>query len=204
MSQKITAIFTDIGGVLLTNGWDRKARAEAVEKFKLNAAELEDRHHLTFDTYESGKLLLDEYLDRIVFYEPRSFSKETFKQFMYNYSQPYEDMIQLLKKLKAQYQLKTVVVSNEGRELNRYRIETFQLTGFIDFFVSSSFVHLRKPDVDIFKVALDMAQVPLEQILYIDDRPLFVQVAQGLGIKGIIHRNYGQTKQELAAYGLVV
>lgn len=204
MAQKITALFTDIGGVLLTNGWDRNARAEAVKQFQLNAAELEDRHHLTFDTYEEGKLLLDEYLDRIVFYEPRSFSKDTFKQFMYDYSRPYDTMIQLLKKLKEKYHLKTVVVSNEGRELNQYRIETFQLNTFIDFFVSSSFVHFRKPDADIFKVALDMAQVPLDQILYIDDRPLFVQVAEGLGIKGIIHRNYEATKSELATYGLTL
>ena len=204
MAQKITALFTDIGGVLLTNGWDRNARAEAVKQFQLDAAELEDRHHLTFDTYEEGKLLLDEYLDRIVFYEPRSFSKETFKQFMYDYSRPYDTMIQLLKKLKEKYNLKTVVVSNEGRELNQYRIETFQLNTFIDFFVSSSFVHFRKPDADIFKVALDMAQVPLDQILYIDDRPLFVQVAEGLGIKGIIHRNYEATKSELATYGLTL
>ncbi|HEX7754162.1 MAG TPA: HAD-IA family hydrolase [Niabella sp.] len=204
MAQKITALFTDIGGVLLTNGWDRNARAEAVKQFQLDAAELEDRHHLTFDTYEEGKLLLDEYLDRIVFYEPRSFSKETFKQFMYDYSRPYDTMIQLLRKLKEKYNLKTVVVSNEGRELNQYRIETFQLNTFIDFFVSSSFVHFRKPDADIFKVALDMAQVPLDQILYIDDRPLFVQVAEGLGIKGIIHRNYEATKSELATYGLTL
>lgn len=133
MSQKITALFTDIGGVLLTNGWDRQARTQAVEKFGLNAAELEDRHHLTFDTYESGKLLLDEYLDRIVFYEPRKFSREVFKAFMYRYSQPFDDMLQLMKELKEAYRLKMVVVSNEGRELNQYRINTFKLTSFIDF-----------------------------------------------------------------------
>ncbi|MBO9618849.1 MAG: HAD-IA family hydrolase [Niabella sp.] len=204
MSQKITALFTDIGGVLLTNGWDRQARQEAVEQFGLNAEELEDRHHLTFDTYESGKLLLDEYLDRIVFYEPRNFSREDFKAFMYRYSQPFDDMIGLMKELKEAHPLKMVVVSNEGRELNQYRIDTFKLTDFIDFFVSSSFVHFRKPDVDIFKVALDIAQVPVEQILYIDDRPLFVQVAEGLGIKGIVHRSYDETKTKLAEYGLKV
>lgn len=203
MAQKITALFTDIGGVLLTNGWDRQARTEAVEKFGLNAAELEDRHHLTFDTYESGKLSLDEYLDRIVFYEPRDFSREDFKAFMYRYSQPFDDMITLMKTLKEAYHLKTVVVSNEGRELNQYRIDTFKLNSFIDFFVSSSFVHFRKPDIDIFKVALDIAQVPAAQILYIDDRPLFVQVAEGLGVKGIVHRNYEETKAKLAEYGLI-
>lgn len=202
--KKITTLFTDIGGVLLTNGWDRKARGEASVLFNLDSVDLEERHHLTFDTYEVGKLTLDEYLERIVFFEERSFTYDDFKTFMFKKSLPYPEMIQLICDLKKKYNLKVAVISNEGRELNQYRINTFKLNEFVDFFVSSSFVHFRKPDADIFKVAIDISQSDVETSLYIDDRMLFVQVAEGLGLKGIYHTTYEDTKAQLAAYGLEV
>ncbi|HEY0297853.1 MAG TPA: HAD family phosphatase [Arachidicoccus sp.] len=198
---KIKTLFTDIGGVLLNNGWDRKKRAAAVEKFKLDAEELNERHHLTFDTYEEGKISLDEYLDRVVFYQKRSFSKKAFKEFMFNSSSAYPDMIELLKSLKQKYGFHIAVVSNEGRELNDHRIKHFGLNEFVDFFISSSFVHLRKPDADIFKLALDIAQVDPEEVLFLDDREMFVQVAERLGIKGIVHKSYEETKKAFAEYG---
>lgn len=204
MKNKITTLFTDIGGVLLTNGWDRQARGEACVLFNLNSVEVEERHHLTFDTYEVGKVTLDKYLERIVFYEERSFTADDFKAFMFSKSLPYNDMIGLIRDLKKKYNLKVAVISNEGRELNQYRISTFKLNEFIDFFVSSSFVHFRKPDTDIFKVAIDISQCDLETSLYIDDRLLFVQVAESMGLKGIFHVNYEDTKQQLANLGLEI
>jgi len=198
----ITTIFTDLGGVLLTNGWDRHSRQEAVSIFGLDSKEMEERHHLTFDTYEVGKLSLDEYLDRVVFYKKRKFSREEFSKFMYSKSKSYQSMIDLMKKLKKKYGLKIAVVNNEGRELNDYRIKKFKLGEFVDFFISSSFVHFRKPDVDIFKLALDVAQVPVRNIVYLDDRALFVQVAEGLGIRGIVHTDYDSTIEKLKALGL--
>ncbi len=198
----VTTIFTDIGGVLLTNGWDRSARKKAIDFFKLDADETEERHHLTFDTYEVGKLTLDEYLERLVFYKKRNFTADDFRRFMMKQSKPYPEMISLLKALKEKYQLKIAVVSNEGRELNNYRINKFGLNTFIDFFISSSFVHFRKPDADIFRLAVDVAQTPTRQLLYIDDRPLFVQVAAAQGIKGIIHSDYESTVIKLQTFGL--
>ena len=202
MSTEIKTIFTDIGKLLLTNGWDRNARRLAVERFALDAAELDDRHHLAFDIFESGKMTLDEYLDYIVFYQDRPYSRDDFKEFMYSYSQPLDGMLQYMYALKEKYGLKVVAVSNEGRELNEYRIRKFALDKLIDFFVSSSFVYLRKPDKAIFKLAVDLAQTPLEQIAYIDDRPLFVQVAQSLGIKGIVHTGLESTRAAFIGLGL--
>jgi putative hydrolase of the HAD superfamily len=203
-NKKITTLFTDIGGVLLTNGWDRKARAEAAQLFNLELTELEERHHLTFDTYEVGKITLDEYLDRLVFYEERDYSKDDFKEFMVSKSLPYNDMIKLICDLKKKYNLKVAVISNEGRELNQYRISTFRLNEFVDFFISSSFVHFRKPDADIFKVAIDISQSDVETSVYIDDRMLFVQIAEGLGLTGICHTDYEDTKKKLDDLGLSV
>jgi putative hydrolase of the HAD superfamily len=123
---------------------------------------------------------------------------------MFAQSVAYPEMITLVRELKAKYGLKIAVVNNEGRELNEHRIRQFKLNEFVDFFISSCFVHFRKPDADIWKVALDIAQVPLEQVVYIDDRPMFVQVAEGLGFRGIAHKNYEQTKAALAAMGLTL
>jgi putative hydrolase of the HAD superfamily len=203
-TKQIITLFLDIGGVLLTNGWDRNTRTRAAEKFSLNYEEMNERHHLTFDTYEEGKLSLDEYLKRVVFYQPRDFTPDVFKAFMYAQSQPFPEMIELMHGIKTKHGLQVAAVSNEGRELTVYRVQQFKLGTFIDFFVSSCFVHYRKPDVDIYRIALDIAQVLPEQVVYVDDRPMFVEVAQGLGIHGIVHTGYQATSKALEQFGLKI
>jgi len=197
----ITALFVDIGGVLLTNGWDHHARRRAAANFKLGWAEMEDRHHLTFDTYEVGKLTLEQYLSRVVFYQKRPFTRAQFRKFMFAQSKPFPQMIDLVRNIKARHGLKIVVVSNEGRELNAYRIRNFKLDKFVDTFISSCFVHVRKPDADIFRLALDIAQATARQVVYIENTPMFVQVAEGLGIRSILHTDYKSTCAKLAAFG---
>jgi putative hydrolase of the HAD superfamily len=121
---------------------------------------------------------------------------------MYSQSQPFPEMIELVRKLKKLNGLKLAAVSNEGRELSIYRVQHFNLDTFIDFFISSCFVHFRKPDADIYQIALDIAQVIPEQVVYIDDRAMFVEVAQGLGIQGIVHINSETTQKALESLGL--
>ncbi len=198
----VTALFLDIGGVLLTNGWDRHMRSRAAEVFGLDYKEMDERHHLAYSIHECGKLTLDEYLDRAVFYTERTFSKKEFKAFMFEQSKPHPDMIDLIRKLKGRYHLRIIAVSNEGRELTVYRAGQFGLQDFVDAFVSSCFVHLRKPDKEIYRIALDIIQVRPAQVLYIDDRAIFVETAQDLGIPGIHHKGYKHTRSALEALGL--
>jgi putative hydrolase of the HAD superfamily len=200
----ITTLFLDIGGVLLTNGWDRKARMQAAERFQIDFMELDERHHLTFDTYEEGKLTLEEYLERVVFFTRRPFSKKDFRAFMFSRSQPYDEAIDFIRVVKAHNHLKTVAVSNEGCELTRYRIQQFKLDEVIDAFVSSCFVHYRKPDKDIYHIALNISQSKPEQVAYIDDRRLFVEVAKGLGIHGITYTSLQDTREALENLGLKI
>lgn len=198
----ITSLFLDIGGVLATNGWDGPMRKRAAERFHLDEEDLNDRHHLTFDTYEEGKLTLDEYLGRVVFCQERSFSRADFRAFMFEQSQPAPQMIELVRQLKARHGLKIATLSNEGRELTVHRIQKFALREFVDFFVSSCFVHCRKPDGDIYRIALDVAQVPCQQVAYIEDRLLFCEVGRSLGIHAIHHTSYESTKAALAELGV--
>ena len=132
----ITALFLDIGGVLLTNGWDHQARNVAAKTFDLDLAEMEDRHHLTFDTYEEGKLTLEEYLGRVVFYRKRPFTRAQFRRFMFAQSKPYPEMIELIAQLKVRHGLKIAVVSNEARELNALsdsQVQAGRVCGFFYF-----------------------------------------------------------------------
>lgn len=198
----ITTLFLDIGGVLLTDGWGRTSRKNAAFIFDIDHDAMEERHHLTFDTYELGKISLEEYLKRVVFYADRSFSYDAFKEFMYAQSKPFPEMIKIISQLKKQYGLKVAAVSNEGRELNDIRIKNFKLCDFIDFFISSCFVHLQKPDMEIFRMALDMSQATPEQVLYIDDQPMFVEVAQSFGMNGLHHTDIESTVEKLKEFGL--
>ncbi len=187
---------------MLTNGWDRQARARAAQQFQLDHEELHERHHLTFDTYEVGKLSLNEYLERVVFYEQRSFSRQEFREFMFAQSQALPEMMALARRLKQLNQVRVAAVSNEGRELTEHRIATFGLAEIFDFFISSCFVHYRKPDADIYRVALDIAQAQPSEVVYIDDRSMFVDVASGLGIHGVCHQSCAATRVRLMAFGL--
>jgi putative hydrolase of the HAD superfamily len=197
-----SCLFLDIGGVLLTNRWDHHARERAATHFKLDWAEMEGRHRLTFETHEEGKLTLDEYLSRVVFHKERAFTRAQFRNFMFAQSKSHPEMIDMVSRLKVRHGLKIAVVSNEARELNAHRIRKFKLGAVVDFFISSCFVHIRKPDADIFRLALDIAQVPARQVVYIENTPMFVEIAEGLGIHGILHTDYRSTRAQLAALGL--
>ena len=180
-TSAITTLFLDIGGVLLTNGWDTDLRKQTAEHFGLDYEEIYHRHHVTYDIYEEGKMTLDEYLWQIVFYEPRPFTPEDFKNYLLEQAKPYQDTIDLVKRLKAVYGLSVAVVSNEGREIAEDRIRRFNLKDFVDFFIVSAFVHIRKPDLDIYRLALDVAHVKAENVAYIEDRPLLVRRCRALG-----------------------
>lgn len=195
-------LFLDVGGVLLTNGWDRPLRRATAERFGLDQAEMDERHHLTYETYELGKIPLATYLDRVVFYRPRDFSPREVVDFILGSARPYDEMLGLVRRLKAKHGLRVAVVSNEGRELAEDRIARFRLGGLVDFFVVSSFVHFRKPDEDIFRIALDLAQVHADEVAYVEDRPMFVDVAAGLGLRAVWHRDVATTRAALAEMGL--
>ncbi|WEK52085.1 MAG: HAD hydrolase-like protein [Candidatus Kaistia colombiensis] len=197
----ITCLFLDIGGVLLSNGWDQAARRRAAQTFGLDWDAMQSRHQANVVAYEEGRLGLDDYLSRVIFNEPRPFSREAFWEYMCAQSSPDNGMLALLSRLKERYRLKLVAVSNEALELNAYRIRTFGLDRLFDVFISSSFVHVRKPDPEIFRMALEISLTPPEQVFYIDNTKEFVDLAAGLGIGGLTHTGLASTEKALADLG---
>jgi putative hydrolase of the HAD superfamily len=198
----ITHLFTDLGGVLLTNGWDRGLRQLVAERFGIDAAEMDERHHLTYDTYEAGKIDLAEYLRRTIFWKTRGFSPEQVVELMLDQARAFPEMIELVRGLKEKYRLGVVAVSNEGRELTADRIRRFGLREIVDFFIVSSYVRFRKPDWDIYRLALDVAQADPAEVVYVDDRQMFVEVAGRLGMRAVWHRDAAATRAALAEMGL--
>ena len=199
---RISAIFWDVGGVLLTNGWDRAQREKALEQFQLDREEFNDRHEMLVSSFERGKISLDEYLDRTIFYRSRPFTRDEFRQFMFALSQPKSDELALAQELSRSGRYLMSTINNESREMNLYRIEKFGLREIFDIFISSCFVGLRKPERDIYRLALEITQKVPAQCCFIDDRDLNLESAEKLGMQTIRMRTAEQLRQELRKLGV--
>lgn len=198
----IKALFWDVGGVLLTNAWDRSERAEALEKFDLDPDEFHSRHEMIVSSFERGKITLDEYMDRTVFYVPRSFKREAFRDFMFSLSQPLPDRLPFARALAASGKHFMGTINNESRELNLFRIEKFGLRDIFRVFYSSCFLGLRKPERDIYRIALETAQFPADQCCFLDDRAINLEGAAQLGMHCVQVQSLEQMKAELAKLGV--
>ncbi len=200
---KISAIFWDVGGVLLTNAWDREQRDKTLAHFGLDPVEFADRHDMLVSSFERGKITLDEYLRCTVFFRPRPFTAQAFTDYMFSLSQPQPDVLQLAQALKNSSKYLMATINNESRELNRYRIQTYGLGNIFDLFVSSCFVGLRKPEEGIYKLALEITQRPPEECCFVDDRPLNVDAAARTGIHAIRMENAAQLRSAFQKLGVV-
>ena len=199
---RISAIFWDVGGVLLANGWDRAQREKALERFHLDREEFNDRHEMLVSSFERGKISLDDYLDRTIFYRSRPFTRDEFRQFMFALSQPKSDELALAQELSRSGKYLMSTINNESREMNLYRIEKFGLREIFDIFISSCFVGLRKPERDIYRLALEITQKVPAQCCFIDDRDLNLESAEKLGMQTIRMQTVEQLRQELRKLGV--
>jgi putative hydrolase of the HAD superfamily len=201
---KITTLFWDIGGVVLTNGWDRESRKDAAATFHLDWEEFEDRHDLSFPAFDSGQIALNEYLDRTLFYRTRPFAREEFTAFMFAQSKEFPETRAILDKVTDTQEYFVGAINNEPLELNQYRIEAFHLRRNFQVFFSSCYVRSRKPEETIFRVALEVTQRPAEQCLFIDDRALNLESPRKLGMNTIHHQDAEQLRAELRRFGVEV
>jgi putative hydrolase of the HAD superfamily len=195
--SEIHAIFWDVGGVLLTNAWDHTERAAALEHFRLDEKEFHGRHEMVVSSFERGKISLDEYLDRTVFYRSRSFTREEFRDYMLSLSRPMTDVLAFARNLAASGKYFMGTINNESRELNLHRIKKFGLRDIFRVFVSSCFVGLRKPESGIYRLALEITQINPEECCFIDDRALNLECAAKLGMCTIQMQTLEQLRADL-------
>lgn len=201
---QITAVFSDVGGVLLTNGWDRDARQRLVEKFGLDGVDFEDRHQLMGPALDTGQLDLDHYLDRTIFYRPRTFAKQSVLDFMYAQSQPFPQSLALMARLGQSRKFLLATLNNESRELNLYRIEKFGLRSYFSVFFSSCFLGVQKPHARIYRLALEVSQRAPEECVFIDDRSINLEGARQLSMHTIHYLNAAQMETDLRSLGVEV
>jgi len=200
--SEITTLFWDNGGVILTNGWDRGSRRKAVETFKLDWVDFEDRHELMLNAFECGEASLDEYLQRTVFYRERSFTREQFKQFMFAQSQALPESLEFLRRLAQTVPLMQAALNNESHEINEFRIRTFRLRDCFRAFFSSCYLGVRKPDREIYSLALKITQRDPGECVLIDDRGLNLECAREMGMHTIQFNDVVQLRAELEKLGV--
>lgn len=201
---KITALFWDVGGVLLTNAWDHKERLCAMQQFGVDEVDFNDRHQMLVAAFELGNISLDEYLDRTIFYRSRAFSKDAFKDYMFSLSHPKPEVLALARSLARAGKYFMATLNNESRELNLYRIKTFNFTEVFSLFVSSCFVAFRKPEEGIYRLALDITQRLPGECCFIDDRAINLECAVRMGMHVIQMKTVDQLRADLADLGVAV
>lgn len=199
---EITALFFDVGGVLLSNGWDRHSRRHCIESFGLDLAEFDDRHEFVADAFETGRMTLDDYLDRTVFYRERNFTREAFRAGMMAESEPIPDALSLAAGLARSGRYLMATLNNESAEINQMRIDRFDLRSIFSVFFSSGFLGVKKPDREIYRMALHLTQRRPEECLFIDDRELNLECARTEGMHTIRYEGPGQLRDRLASVGV--
>ena len=201
--SEIHAIFWDVGGVLLTNAWDRTERTAALEHFRLDEEEFHSRHEMVVSSFERGKISLEEYLDRTVFYRDRPFTRDEFRDYMFSLSQPIPEVLAFARALANSGKYFMGTINNESRELNLHRIEKFGLRKIFQLFVSSCFVGLRKPESGIYRLATEITQINPEECCFIDDRALNLECAAKLGMRTIQMQGLEPLRSDLQKLGVV-
>jgi len=200
----IDSLFWDIGGGLATNGWDHNSRLEAAQAFSFDWEEFRERHDLSFPAFDGGQITLGQYLDRTLFYRARDFTREEFTAFMFAQSKEFPDSRAVLDDAARTGRYYIASINNEPRELNQYRIEAFNLRKDFQAFFSSCYLHSRKPEEQIYRIALDVSQRAPERSVFIDDRPLNLENPRRLGMQVIHFQNAQQLRADLKALGIEV
>ncbi|MGB0023922.1 MAG: HAD family phosphatase [Candidatus Sulfotelmatobacter sp.] len=200
--SEIHVIFWDVGGVLLSNAWDHTERAAALEHFRLDQEEFRARHEMVVSSFERGKISLDEYLDRTIFYRNRPFTREEFRDYMFSLSQPMPEVLAFARALAACGKYFMGTINNESRELNLHRIEKYGLREIFRLFVSSCFVGLRKPESGIYRLAIETTQINPDECCFIDDRALNLECAAKLGMRTIQMQTLNQLQEDLGKLGV--
>src|ERR1700730_9579333 len=200
--ENIAAIFWDIGGVVLSNGWDQSARVEAAKRFSLDVSDLEKRHRAAEVEFETRQITFETYLNRTVFFRERPFTRDEFKNLIFAQSRENKETRVLLDELTATRRYFLAALNNESEELNTYRIRKFDLTRNFTAFFASCYLRVRKPDPLIYRLALGMTQRAPEECIFIDDRPANLEPAKALGMRAILFRSSEELRASWAESGV--
>lgn len=204
-TPEIRAVYWDIGGVLLTNGWDHEERARVLAQFAIPRDEYESRHEEANDRWEKGELSDDEFLKQTVFFKERTFTPADFMQAVRAQSKWLPGGAKnVIEALRTHNGLKMAMLNNESGSLNDYRIATFGLARYFDAFFCSAYIGMRKPDPRMFRAGAAMLHFRPEECAFIDDRENNCAAAAQVGMRATQYKGEGQLREALAALGVQV
>jgi HAD superfamily hydrolase (TIGR01509 family) len=201
----IETIFFDIGGVLLSNGWDETQRATVLPRFDIFLDGYETRHAAANYRWERGLENARWFFDQTVFYEPRKFTfEDLWPEVEGQSSVMYPGTYDVIRSLRAQKKYKVATLNNESRELNDFRIEKFDLRSYFDFFICSGYLGEMKPNPGIYRAALETSATPPARTVFIDDKPENCAAARELGMNAILFSSPQQLCSALIEIGITL
>ena len=198
----ITTLFFDIGGVCLSNGWDHEQREDVARQFGFEYAAFDPRHRQVVDALERGQLSLEDYLSWTLFYEPRAFTLPQIVAAIEEQSTPFPETLALIRRIKDTGQYGLMTLNNESQELNEFRIHEFGLRDLFSSFFSSCYLGLTKPQPEFYRRVLHITQRKPDECVFVDDRPMNVEVAAILGMRTVLFKDAGQLCGELNKFGV--
>lgn len=198
------AILFDVGGVMLTNGWDHNERKLLLDRFGLDREAFESRHEKPNDAWERDLLTISGYLKETIFYEPRSFTEDDFIEAMKSVSLPIPaTAIPVVRDLAESGRYLVGTLNNESRYLHEYRMRKFGIDRYLDVQFCSAYLGMRKPDADIYRRALDILSLPGERVVFVDDRANNIATAASLGMQAIQFQGEDKLRRDLAELGVL-
>ena len=209
--QEIRTIFWDIGGVILSNGWDTNQRAHAMAPLGVDLEGYERRHPSENFLWERGRFSAEEFFDRTVFHPkdaPQPQLNFTFSDLWPKVcaesSLEFPESFDILVALKRSGQFKLATLNNESVELNEYRLDTFNLRKQFDYFICSGYVNEMKPHPDIFRAAIRISGQPASTAVFIDDKQQNIDAARYHGMHGIRFESPAQLRASLSGLGITL
>ena len=207
MEGSIRTIFWDIGGVVLTNGWDKGQRSRVLSRLGVNLEAYEEVHERANYYWERGLMTAKEFFAQTVL-QANPHLDLTFEtlwpQVCAESKVLHAECLDMLSELKEQGSYRLATLNNESRELNEYRLDAFKLRSLFDYFICSGYVHEMKPLPGIFRSAIDVSGFAARTALFIDDKSENCAAAEALGMHVICFKTPRQLCTELAGYGIQV
>jgi HAD superfamily hydrolase (TIGR01509 family) len=205
VSASIRTIFWDLGGVVLTNGWDPGQRKRVLSRLGVNLEAYEELHDRANYYWERGLLTAKDFFSQTVLL-PNPKLDLTFDMLWPQVCAAskvlHPECLDMLAELKQMGRYRIATLNNESRELNEYRLDAFKLRSLFDYFICSGYVHEMKPNLGIYKSAIDISGFAASSALFIDDKPENCAAAEAVGMHAIRFESPAQLCTALVEYGI--
>jgi putative hydrolase of the HAD superfamily len=152
--------------------------------------------------YEAGRLTSEEFFAQLQTELQLNLDFASFRRMWEDIFTEDQAVSRIIQGLRAGYRL--FLLSNTNELHFEYVCQQFDILGVFEEYILSYQVGCMKPDAGIYEQALKRANIPAEEIVYIDDRLEYAQAAIQQGIRGIHFTGASRLEQELIRYGVRV